>query len=73
MNCQCDALCELWDDEARQYIKDHLDQVEIRADGWEVLYRCPVTGWEWLEEYPHSERQGGGPKRLRRLGQARGK
>lgn len=29
--------------------------------------RCPTTATEWLEDYPFSELQGGGPTRLRPL------
>lgn len=58
---------ELWDGEAKTYAERHLDQVEVRADGWEVEYRCVATGLHWLEDYPYSEEHGGGPMRLRQL------
>jgi hypothetical protein len=67
MKCKCRETTEFWDEEAKHYAEDHLEQIEIRADGWEVVYRCPTTGQKWLEEYPRSEEQGGGPVRLRRL------
>ena len=67
MKCKCRDVTELWDEEAKQYADGHLEEVEVRADGWEVLYRCPVTGRKWLEDYPRSEEHGGGPLRLRQL------
>ena len=67
MTCRCTDVIELWDDEAKAYADVHLQQVEVRAEGWEVLYRCPTTSARWLEDYPHSEEHGGGPMRLRQL------
>ena len=67
MTCRCADVIELWDDEAKAYADDHLQQVEMRAEGWEVVYRCPGTGARWLEDYPNSEEHGGGPMRLRQL------
>lgn len=67
MMCRCDEVSELWDDEAKGYADLHLEQVEVRGDGWEVVYRCPSTGVRWLEEYPYSHEHGGGPMRLRQL------
>ena len=65
--CHCRDRAELWDDEAKSYADDHLEETEVRAGGWEVLYRCPETGVDWVEDYPRSREQGGGPMRLRRL------
>ena len=67
MNCRCEDITELWDDEARNYADSHLEEVEIRASGWEVLYRCPVTARLWLEDYPRGSEHGGGPMRLRQV------
>jgi hypothetical protein len=67
MTCRCDDITELWDDDAKVYADEHLERVETRADGWEVLYRCVVSQRTWLEDYPRSEEHGGGPMRLRRL------
>lgn len=67
MICRCTDLMELWDGEAKPYADRHLDQVEVRADGWGVVYRCSATGLYWLEDYPHSEEHGGDPLRLRQL------
>lgn len=67
MTCRCEEITELWDVEAKTYADEHLEEVEIRASGWEVLYRCPDTGRLWLEDYPRSPEQGGGPVRLRQI------
>lgn len=67
MSCRCLDLQELWDEDAKSLIREHLEKIEVRADGWEAVYRCPNTGATWLRDYPHSERHGGGPLRLRRL------
>jgi hypothetical protein len=64
VTCQCDLVMEMSGDAARQYAADHLEKIEVRADGWEVLYRCPVTGRLWLKDYPRGAEQGGGPARL---------
>lgn len=58
-------VIELWDSEAKLYAATHLDRVDVRADGWEVLYVCHDTGARWLQDYPHGEEHGGGPMRLR--------
>ena len=65
--CWCGLATEFWDGQAKDYADRHLDRIEVRADGWEVLYRCPVTETEWLEDHPIGEEHGGGPTRLRRL------
>lgn len=65
MPCQCELTSEMSGDEARRYAERHLDQVEVRAEGWETVYRCPLTGLLWLKDYPRSAEQGGGPARLR--------
>ena len=67
MTCRCEEVAELWDDEANAYADEHLEQVEVRASGWEILYRCPDTDRIWLEDYPHSGEHGGGSMRLRRI------
>lgn len=67
MTCRCPELQELWDEEAWAFITGHLEKEEVRADGWEVVYRCPLTGAKWLRDNPQGEYHGGGPMRLRRL------
>jgi hypothetical protein len=63
--CRCEQVTELLNAEAKTYADAHLEQVGLRDDGWTVVYRCPDTGREWIEEYPRSEEHGGGPMRLR--------
>jgi hypothetical protein len=60
-------LRELCDDEAKAYADRHLEKLEDRESGWEVVYRCPETGRRWIEDYPPGGEHGGGPMRLRRL------
>lgn len=55
---------ELWDEQADAFA-EHLTHQATGENGWAALYRCPATGRLWVEDYPHSERQGGGPRRLR--------
>jgi Immunity protein 27 len=67
MVCRCDEISELWDADAKACADKHLEQVEARAGGWEVVYRCPDSEHTWLEDYPRGEEHGGGPMHLRRL------
>lgn len=67
MTCRCEAVSLLSGDDARRYAAEHLEKIEVRADGWETLYRCPSTGRLWLKDYPRSAEQGGGPARLRQV------
>jgi hypothetical protein len=71
VSCRCVDLTVLWDADARDYAASHLKLVEVRAGGWEVVFRCPVTGLLWLEDWPRSEEHGGGPRRLARLDEER--
>jgi hypothetical protein len=66
--CRCAEGAELWDTDAKGYADERLEQTEVRADGWEVLYCCPDTGVKWLSGLPRGAEHGGGPMRLRRLG-----
>lgn len=65
VTCRCADIAELWDDDAYRYAEDHLRRIEVRADGWETVYRCPDTSREWLLDHPRGEEHGGGPARLR--------
>lgn len=65
--CRCSETAELWDDEAWRYARNHLREVQVRADGWETVYQCTTTGREWVMDHPQSELHGGGPARLRHL------
>lgn len=66
MTCSCEAITELWDDEAKAYANGHLRKVAVLGSGWTTLWECPDSGLQWVKEYPRSEEHGGGPVRLRR-------
>lgn len=55
-------------DDAEQRIshllRDSLEQLAARDDGWTVLYRDPSDGRLWELSRPHGEWQSGGPKKL---------
>jgi len=67
VRCACDTLFELEGNEAKQYARDHLVEIEADAVNWTARYRCPDTGRLWLRDYPQSELHGGGPTRLRQV------
>lgn len=67
MRCACDSVFELTGNEAEQYAREHLVELDVDAVHWTVRYRCPDTGREWLRDSPQAELQGGGPPRLRQL------
>lgn len=67
MMCRCGDVIEMWDGEAKSYADEHLEEIEVRAGGWEVVYECHLTGERWLEDCPRSGEHGGGPMRLRQL------
>ncbi len=66
-DCQYEQLTELWEAGAVRYADSHLDEIEVRASGWERILKCPQTDQLWLEDYPRSAEHGGGPVRLRRM------
>jgi hypothetical protein len=65
MECHCNDFNIIDGAKAKDYANSHLLKVEVR--NWEIDYECPETGIHWLMDYPYSERQGGGPPRLRKL------
>ena len=67
MRCACGSLFELDGNEADQYAREHLDEIEVDVVNWTVRYRCPDTGRRWLGDSPHGYLHGGGPPRLRQL------
>jgi hypothetical protein len=67
VKCACDSVFELTGNEADQYGREHLVELEVDAVNWTVRCRCPDTGRMWLRDSPHGELQGGGPPRLRQL------
>jgi hypothetical protein len=64
--CLCKIAREMWETGAKGYADAHLVETGVQADGWEVLYRCPLTGADWVLDMPISAEHGGGPSRLRR-------
>jgi hypothetical protein len=64
--CRANEARELWDDDAREFAP-HLDRLGVGSGGWEVAFRCRLTGVLWLEDWPRSGEHGGGPQRLRRI------
>jgi hypothetical protein len=61
---EVDPPRELWDNTARVALP-HLERAGVDESGWEALFVCPLSGRFWLEDYPRSAEQGGGPMRLR--------
>ncbi|MCZ2290046.1 MAG: immunity 27 family protein [Anaerolineales bacterium] len=67
MNCNCQNISELEGNAALEYIESHLSKIRVDGKTWQVFYECPLTGIQWVKDYPHSEYHGGGSPRLRRL------
>ncbi len=44
-----------------------LIKIFSNPETWEIEYKDPITGEKWLMDYPHSEQQGGGSPRLRKI------
>lgn len=42
-----------------------LKKIGVNGEKWEKYYLDEQTGEKWIEDYPQSELQGGGPPRLR--------
>ena len=69
MACDCegqrDPVTSMADLKARiepsRAIRPRLSQVRDDPANWRTLFRCRVCGSYWIEEYPWSELQGGGP------------
>ena len=47
-----------------------LEKIRSDASGWLVVYRHRETNQLWELSYPQSEMHGGGPRRLRLIGEA---
>ncbi len=60
-------MTELEGAKAKEYCLNHLETISTDGENWLITYKCPVTGIQWLQDYPHSEYHGGGSPRLRRL------
>jgi hypothetical protein len=66
MDCRCNDLCEISGDDALAY-REHMVQMSEERGAW--LLRCPLTGREWIEDFPldPQEQEWVGRCRLRRL------
>ncbi len=70
MDCRCDEITEIANTmEAHNYATKHLHRVGTieGSGGWEIQYRCPATGLDWIMSFPQGHLQGGGPCILRRM------
>jgi hypothetical protein len=64
MECRCPTSEELRGDEAFDYANNHLEEVAAEAGAW--LFRCPITGQEWvLDTTREWDTDHGGRGRLR--------
>ena len=45
--------------------RDSLREIRVDNVNWITYYIDDASGEKWAEEYPHAERQGGGPPQLR--------
>lgn len=61
MECRCSTVERLEGAEAAEYLAKHLHRLTVDNRTWDAIYRCPTTAVEWIESYPRSELQGGGP------------
>jgi Immunity protein 27 len=50
-----------------QMLGEVLEKVAMDTTGWRTLYRHSANGSYWELDYPDSGREGGGPRRLRKL------
>jgi len=45
--------------------KENLKKIKVDNINWLVFYIDELSNEKWVEEYPYSEMQGGGPSQLR--------
>lgn len=65
--CVCTTTDELNGRTAEEYAQSHLKKLSVNGELWEILFECPITGIQWIEDFPQSEAHGGGPPRMRKL------
>ena len=58
---------ELRGRDAEVFAEEHLKQVKVNPETWEVEYVDPETGTRWMMDYPNAKAHGGGAPRLRVL------
>ena len=64
IDCKCNLVARIEGNEAEQYAKSHLVEIEKDHINWKTLYRCPTTGKYWKEYFPYGYAQAGGPPEL---------
>lgn len=42
-----------------------LKEIKVDIETWEIFYLDEAAGEKWVQEYPYSEMQAGGPPQLR--------
>ena len=57
----------LYGEEAKRFAQEYLVKVEVDAVLWTKKFIDPLTGDEWIMDFPESGLHGGGPERLRRI------
>ena len=51
----------------RVYAEQYFIQIKVDDVNWKVLWKDKKNGAYWLEYFPQSEMQGGGPSEFKRL------
>ena len=51
MECRCDSGSELRGAAADDYVERHLVRQQVLEGGREILFRCPMTGRTWLQDF----------------------
>jgi len=67
MNCKCHYVSEFYGNDAIEYAENHLKKIRVDGENWQVLFECPLTGIQWLKDFPDSGFHGGGSPRLRKI------
>jgi Immunity protein 27 len=65
--CICSDVEEINGAHINPYCSNHLKIELVDGEKWQIIYKCPETGIQWLKDFPSSEYHGGGVPRLRRL------
>ena len=64
-SCRCDAVSELYGEEAEDYAAAHLHREDLDSERFEERYSCPDTGRTWILEWPEKTERDPGQARLR--------
>lgn len=60
MKCKCAQTERLHGAEGQDYEREHLRELSVDVETWQVLLQCPETGLLWKKYYPNPEAHGGG-------------